>query len=128
MLVSIRSRDPRPIAHVAAIVVLADTLFTATAAIAQPITAFLLARTVGWPLTEGWLGWSLALYLFIGIFWLPVVWMQIRLRDLARAARDQSQPLPAAYHQIYRYWFACGLPAFIAILAIMWLMLTKPIL
>ncbi len=106
---------------------MADTLFTATAAIAQPITRFLLARTVGWPLTQGWLGWSLALYLFIGIFWLPVVWMQIRLRHLARAARDQGQPLPAAYDHIYRCWFACGFPAFFAILAILRLMLTRPI-
>ena len=112
----------------ASIVVLADTLFTATAAVLQPITGFLLARETGWPLTEGWVLLSLALYVFTGMIWLPVVWMQLRMRDLAAAARDAGQPLPAAYHRLYRWWFAFGFPAFAAVLAIVWLMLTKPVL
>ncbi|KIC22637.1 DUF2269 family protein [Leisingera sp. ANG-Vp] len=127
MVVSNRSGDPRLIAHVASIVVLADTLFTATAAVLQPITGFLLARETGWPLTEGWVLLSLGLYVFTGMFWLPVVWMQLRMRDLAAAARDAGQPLPAAYRRLYRWWFAFGFPAFAAVLAIVWLMLTKPV-
>lgn len=126
MVISNRTRDPVLIAHVAGIVVLADTVFTATAAVAQPITGYLLARSVGWPLTEGWVAASLGLYVFVGLFWLPVVWMQVRMRDLARAARDAGRPLPAAYHRLYRLWFAFGFPAFAAVLAIVWLMLTKP--
>ncbi|WP_323036412.1 DUF2269 domain-containing protein [Pararhodobacter sp.] len=128
MVISNHSRDPRLIAHVAGIVVLADTLFTATAAIAQPITGYLLAREAGWPLLSGWVAWSLVLYVVIGLFWLPVVWMQIRLRNLATAARDAGAPLPDSYHRLYRWWFAFGFPAFAAILAILWLMLTKPLL
>lgn len=126
MVMSNRSRDPALIAHVAGIVVLADTVFTATAAVAQPVTGYLLARSAGWPLLEGWVAWSLLLYVFVGVFWLPVVWIQIRLRDLARAARDAGGPLPDRYHRLYRIWFACGFPAFFAVLAIVWLMLTKP--
>ncbi len=126
MVVSNRSRDPALVAHVAGIVVLADTIFTATAAIVQPITGVLLARAVGWPLLEGWVAVSLVLYVFVGMFWLPVVWMQMRMRDMARAARDAGQPLPGAYHRLYRWWFAFGCPAFGAVLAIIWLMLTKP--
>lgn len=126
MVISNRSGDPRLIAHVAGIVVLADTVFTATAAIIQPITGYLLAREVGWPLLSGWVALSLALYVFVGLFWLPVVWMQIRLRDMARLAAAQGEPLPAAYHRLYRWWFAFGFPAFIAVLAIIWLMLTEP--
>lgn len=128
MVISNRSRDPALIAHVAGIVVLADTVFTATAALVQPVTGWLLARAVGWPLTEGWIVWALGLYVFVGAFWLPVVWMQIRLRDLARAARDAGTPLPDAYHRLYRMWFACGFPAFAAVLAILWLMITRPAL
>lgn len=126
MVISNRSGDPRLIAHVAGIVVLADTVFTATAAILQPITGYLLARETGWPLLSGWVALSLALYVFVGLFWLPVVWMQIRLRDMARLAAAQGGPLPEAYHRLYRWWFAFGFPAFAAVLAILSLMLAKP--
>ena len=126
MVMSNRSKDPRLIAHVAGIVVLADTVFTATAAIAQPVTGYLLTREVGWPLLEGWVLVSLCLYVFVGLFWLPVVWIQIRMRRLALAAAEAGTALPEAYHRLYRVWFAFGFPAFFAVLAIIWLMLTKP--
>ncbi|WP_425072196.1 DUF2269 family protein [Sagittula sp. S175] len=126
MLMAHLSRDARIIAHTAGTVVLADTLFTATAVIAQPVTGYLLAREIGWPLTEGWLALSLVLYVLTGLFWLPVVWIQIRLRDLARAARDSGQPLPERYFRLFRIWFICGFPAFFAVAAILWLMLTRP--
>lgn len=126
MVISNRTRDPRLVAHVAGIVVLADTVFTATAVVLQPVTGYLLARQVGWPVLQGWVGWSLALYVLVGLFWLPVVWMQVRMRDLAVQARDAGRPLPDAYHRLYRWWFAFGFPAFAAVLAIVWLMLTRP--
>lgn len=128
MVISNRSGDPRLIAHVAGIVVLADTVFTATAAVIQPITGYLLAREVGWPIFDGWVATSLMLYLVVGAFWLPVVWMQWRMRNLAILARDANQPLPPAYHRLYRWWFAFGFPAFAAVMAIVWLMLTKPVI
>lgn len=127
MLMSHLSGDPRLIAHVASIVILADTVFTASAAIFQPITGFFLAREVGWPIFSGWVGVSLALYVVVGAFWLPVVWMQIRMRDLAAEARDTGTELPDDYHRLFRWWFAFGFPAFGAVLAIVWLMLTKPV-
>jgi uncharacterized membrane protein len=126
MVISNRSQNPALVAHVSGIVVLADTVFTATAALIQPVTGFLLARQVGWPLLEGWVALSLGLYVFVGIFWLPVVWMQIRMRDLAQLANKEGQPLPEDYHRLYRLWFAFGFPAFAAVLAIIWLMVTKP--
>ena len=126
LVVSHRSKDARLVAHVSGIVVLADTVFTASAAIFQPVTGYLLARQVGWPILQGWLGGALALYVFVGAFWLPVVWMQIRMRDLAVAARDAGAPLPPAYYTLYRWWFAFGFPAFGGVLVILWLMVTKP--
>ena len=128
MVLSHRSSDPALIAHVAGIVVIADTVFTATAAVLQPLTGVALARLAGLPLLEGWVGLSLSLYVVAGAFWLPVVAIQIRMRDHARAARDTSAPLPEAYHRLYRVWFAFGFPAFLAMLGIVWLMLTKPAL
>ncbi|THK34993.1 DUF2269 domain-containing protein [Ensifer sp. MPMI2T] len=126
MVMAERTRDPRIIAQVAGIVVVADTVFTATAVLLQPLTGYGLAYAIGWPLTEGWIVLSLALYVLAGLFWLPVVWIQIRLRDLAKQAVAAEAPLPPAFDRLYRIWFACGFPAFAAVIAIFWLMLTKP--
>jgi uncharacterized membrane protein len=126
MLMANRTRDPSIIAHTAHIVVVADTLFTATAVVAQPITGILLARSAGWSLGEGWIVVSLVLYVVIGLFWLPVVWIQIRLRNLAQTARDSNAALSDTYDRYFRIWFLCGVPAFILILIIVWLMLARP--
>jgi uncharacterized membrane protein len=126
MLMAHRSGDVRLVAGVARIVVLADYVFTATAVVAQPVTGVLLARWVGYSLTEGWIAVSIALYLITGAFWLPVVWMQSRMRDLAAAAASAGNPLPEEYHKLFRRWFAFGFPAFTAVLAIFWLMIARP--
>lgn len=126
MLMAHRSDDARIVAHVAGIVVIADTLFTASAVILQPITGAALARIAGWPLFEGWIALSLLLYILTGLFWLPVVWMQWRMRTLARAAAATGSRLPAEYHRLFRLWLACGFPAFAAVIGIVWLMVAKP--
>lgn len=126
MLMAHRSGDAKIIAHTAKTVVLADFLFTTTAVIAQPITGALLAREIGWSLSEGWIALSLALYVVTGVFWLPVVWIQMQMRDLAITAAHDRAPLPERYHRLFRIWFICGFPAFAAVLAILWLMITRP--
>lgn len=126
MLAAHLRRDAALVAGVARLVVIADALFTATAVVAQPVTGVLLARETGLPLTERWIVAALALYLTAGVFWLPVVWMQARMARLAREAAAAGSPLPAAYHRLFRWWFACGFPGFGAVLAIVWLMIAKP--
>lgn len=126
MLLAHRTGDVAVIAGVARIVVIADYVFTATAVIAQPVTGVLLARAVGYELGEGWIVASIALYLFTGAFWLPVVWMQSRMRTLARNAAASGMPLPDQYHRLFRWWFAFGFPAFAAVLLIFWLMIARP--
>ena len=126
MMMAHRTRDPALIAGTARIVVVADMVFTATAAIAQPLTGWLLARQTGWDLTEGWLLASLALYVLTGACWLPVLRIQITLRDLAAEAARNGAALPARYHRLTRLWFALGIPAFAAVLAILWLMIARP--
>lgn len=126
MLMAHWTKDVKVIAHTASIVVVADTIFTATAAILQPVTGVLLAWRSGWELSEGWIVASLFLYVFIGLFWLPVVWIQIQLRNLARIAWEEGTVLPSRYFRLFRIWFVSGFPAFIAILTIVWLMLAKP--
>jgi uncharacterized membrane protein len=117
--------NPAVVAGVARIVVRADFLFTASAVLAQPITGVLLARNLGYPLSETWIVLSVALYVFTGAFWLPVVWMQMRMRDLAEAAVRNKAPLPPAYYRLFWCWFAFGFPAFAAVLAIFWLMIAR---
>ncbi len=126
MLVAHITGRATTIAAVARIVVLADFVFTATAVIAQPITGILLAWNVGYPLTEGWIVLSIGLYLVTGAFWLPVVWMQMQIRDIALRAAEENAPLPPRYHRLFWTWFAFGFPAFAAVLAILWLMIAKP--
>ena len=126
MLMAWRTRDVALIAHTAGIVVVADFIFTTTAVVAQPVTGWLLAREVGWSLSEPWLVLSLLLYAVTGAFWLPVVFIQIRLRDLARKALAEGQALPRRAHRLFAIWFACGFPAFVAVLSILWLMLARP--
>jgi uncharacterized membrane protein len=126
MLLGHRSGQPALIAAIARIVVVADFLFTATAVAAQPVTGALLAWHMGFSLTESWIAASIGLYLLTGAFWLPVVWMQMRMRDLAAAASQAHGQLPAEYHRLFRLWFAFGFPAFGAVLAIFWLMMAKP--
>jgi len=126
MFMANRTGDSAVIAATARIVVIADFLFTATAVVAQPVTGVLLARSVGYPLTEGWIVMSILLYLVTGMFWLPVVWMQARMRNLARVAAETGSMLPDEYHRLFRSWFAFGFPAFAAVLAIFWLMIARP--
>ncbi|MDB5376886.1 MAG: hypothetical protein JWR00_1332 [Rubritepida sp.] len=126
MLMAHLSRDAVFVARTAGVVVLADFLFTAMAILAQPVTGFLLMREMWIPADEGWIVASLSLYVVAGIFWLPVVWMQMCMRDLARQAAAEGAPLPAAYHRLFRWWLAFGFPGFGSVLAIVWLMIAKP--
>jgi uncharacterized membrane protein len=121
-----RAGDPRSLAATLRIVVIADYVFTATATLAQPVTGLLLADLGGYPLDQTWLFASIGLYLVVGMCWLPVLVLQIRMRDLAVAAASAKQPLPPAYHRLRRAWFWLGWPAFLALMGIFWLMLAKP--
>ena len=126
MLMAHRTGNPGVIAGVARIVVIADFVFTATAVVVQPLTGLALVHVSGYSLGEGWIVLSILLYLFTGVFWLPVVFFQIRMRDLAAAASRAGEELPRLYHRLFWTWFAFGFPAFAAVLAIFWLMITRP--
>ncbi|MBB3234801.1 DUF2269 family protein [Phyllobacterium endophyticum] len=128
LLVAHRTGNSASVAAVARIVVIADFVFTATAVVVQPITGIALAWNAGYSLSEGWILLSIALYLVTGAFWLPVVWMQMEMRNLAIIAAKDNRPLPPRYHRLFRLWFAFGFPAFGAVLAIFWLMITRPAL
>jgi uncharacterized membrane protein len=126
MLMAHRSRDPAFIARTAATVVIADMLFTATAVTLQPISGGILMLLSSTAFAERWLASSLALYVVAGLFWVPVIFMQIEMRELARAAAAQSAPLPPRYFALFRRWFLFGIPGFGSVMIILWLMIAKP--
>ncbi len=121
-----RSGDVAAIAHTARTVVIADAVFTATAVLVQPLTGALLVMLHGYPWSQMWIVLSLGLYVVAGLCWLPVVWVQIRLRKISAETARRGDPLPASYHRLFRIWFVLGWPAFLAVLAILWLMIAKP--
>ena len=126
MLMAHRSGDPAFIARTAATVVIADMLFTLTAVLLQPVTGGLLMALSATTLAERWLVMSLGLYAVAGLFWIPVVFMQIEMRNLARVALAQRQPLPPRYFALFRRWFGFGIPGFGSVMLILWLMVAKP--
>lgn len=107
-------------------VVLADWLFTTPTVIIQPLTGIWMLHMTGIPLTTPWVAMSLALYLLAGLCWLPVVWLQIRMRTLANQAVANQTALSARYWHYTRLWFWLGVPAFIAMLLIVFIMVVKP--
>lgn len=121
-----RTGDPRVIAAVGRSTVMADWIFTTPAVVLQPLTGFALAWSSGWSFTEGWILAALALYALAGACWLPVVWLQMRMRSLAQAADKTGTDLPRAYRRYARFWFWLGWPAFIAMLLILHLMIARP--
>ena len=126
LLLASLSREPAVVARVARWVVWADWLFTATTVVLQPLTGWLMVRAVGMDWSATWLRASIVLYAVAVACWLPVVWLQMRMRDVATAAAGAGQPLPAAYHSYFTTWVALGIPAFFAFLAIFYLMTVKP--
>jgi uncharacterized membrane protein len=127
MFMANRTGHAGVIAIVARFVVIADLIFTATAVVVQPISGVALAWAIGLsPLDEPWIVLSLLLYVLVGLCWLPVVFIQMRMRNLANDAAINSKPLPDAYRRLSRIWFWLGWPAFAGVIAIFALMVWQP--
>ena len=121
-----RSRDVAAIAAVTRRVVHADWLFTTPTAILQPVTGAWLVHLAGFAWTSPWLLWSILLYGLAGACWLPVVWIQIRMARMAESAASSHAVLPPLFWRYHAAWTALGWPAFIAFIAIFFLMVVKP--
>ncbi|MFZ2725049.1 MAG: DUF2269 domain-containing protein [Methylococcaceae bacterium] len=103
-------------------VVLADLWFTTPTVIIQPVTGFLLAQQLSLPLSASWLNWSLILYVITGLCWLPVLILQVRMRDIANLALMNNQLLPSIYRHYTKVWLILGVPAFFGMIIITTLM------
>jgi uncharacterized membrane protein len=120
------SQELSAIAFASRQVVIADWLFTTPAVIIQPLTGFIMMVMQHYPVSSLWISLSILLYILTGACWIPVVWLQIRIRDITKHAVDNNQPLPRLYYTYMKYWFCLGWPAFLSILIIFYLMVMKP--
>lgn len=107
--------------------VLADMVFTLPAVIVQPATGAWLVWQGGYAWADLWLVATYGFYIVAGACWLPVVWIQIRLKQMLVTAAETQTELPVLYHRLFKIWFILGWPAFIALVAIFFLMVVKPV-
>ncbi|MYM91092.1 DUF2269 family protein [Rugamonas sp. FT82W] len=121
-----RSGNVQAMAVVTRLVAKADWWFTTPAVIIQPLSGLWMVHLAGFPLTATWIVWSMALYLLAGACWLPVVWLQLRMRDMAVHAARSGETLPARYWRYEKIWTVLGFPAFAGLLVVYWLMVHKP--
>ena len=127
MFVANRSGDVRAIAVVTRHVVIADWIFTATTVVFQPLSGWMMMELAGIPLLTKWIWMSFALYLVAGLCWLPVVWIQAQMRNMAIETAVTGAPmLPARYWRYERAWVVLGIPAFTALVIVFYLMIAKP--
>jgi len=127
MFAANRSGNVQAISVVTRWVARADWWFTTPSVIIQPLSGFWMIHLAGYPLTSFWIMWSLALYALAGACWLPVVWLQLKMRDMAVHAAAAGEALPARYWRYEKWWTALGFPAFGGLLVVYWLMVNKPV-
>ena len=107
--------------------VLADCIFTFPAVIIQPLSGFALIYMAGFDWSAYWLRTTYIIYIVAGMCWLPVVWIQIQLKKMCIDAAEHSVELPDNYHRLFRLWFLLGLPAFLGLIVVFYLMVAKPV-
>ncbi len=108
-------------------VVIADYIFTTPTIIMQPLTGLWMVNMAQIPLTTPWIAISFGLYVFAGLCWLPVVYLQIKMQKMAELAVTDQAELPDKYWKYAKLWFWLGVPAFVAIMLVIFLMVFKRI-
>ena len=106
-------------------VVFADWIFTSPTVILQPLTGIWMAHIIGLPLTTDWLMISIILYFIAGVCWVPVVVLQIKMQKMSEQAVTNQTDLPTQYWLYAKTWFCLGVPAFLAMVLVVLIMVFK---
>ena len=107
--------------------VFADYLFTLPAGIIQPVSGIALIYIAGFDWMSPWLIWTYVIYIIAGLCWLPVVWIQIQLKNMCKEACECGADLPDRYNRLFKIWFLLGWPAFLGLIVVFYLMMAKPV-
>jgi len=126
MFMANRRKDIAGIYFATRHVVIADWIFTTPSVIVQLATGLWMLHLSGYSLSDAWVRWGLILYFLAGVCWVPVVWMQIKMRDMAKRALADNSDLPALYWKMDKWWIMLGCVAFPAIIVVFFLMVFKP--
>ena len=122
MFMAYRSGNMQVMAETNRIVVIADFIFTTPTVIVQLVTGLYLLNYLGLEWTSPWSLSVLSLYAFVGVCWLPVVWLQIWLRN-----RAQQLDYPdAQYRYRMKIWTILGVMAFPVVIVLYAFMVYKP--
>jgi uncharacterized membrane protein len=124
MLLAYLSKNITTLQNTTKHVVMADWIFTTPSVIIQPITGIWLMWVLHYPFNTLWFALVITLYALAGLCWIPVVFIQYRLRNIVAKLNSQDN-LPSQYHYLMKWWIALGIPAFLSILVIFWLMTAK---
>ena len=106
--------------------VLADAVFTAPAVVVQAVTGAMLMHLAGWSWFSPWSITAVGLFGLVGVCWLPVLWIQWRMKKLADNA-SAIDTLPQAFTSLFRAWILLGIPALAAMLTLLFMMVAKPL-
>jgi len=120
MLKAYLSRNDQAMKITTSTVVMADWVFTTPAVVVQLVTGLWLTSKMNIPYDSSWFIAVISLYVLVGLCWIPVVWIQIRIRNLIVSGSARNE-----YQQLMRAWIALGVPAFSAVLVIFYLMVSK---
>jgi len=115
-----------PLRSTLKLTVLADACLTAPAVAFQAVSGLVLMNAQAWPIVSAWSIAVWSLFFLAGACWLPVLVIQAKLARASRQAASTAA-LPADFHRLFLWWFALGVIAFAAVLAIYWLMVAKPL-
>lgn len=101
-------------------VVKADWIFTTPAVVIQLATGLWLTEKLNIAFDSSWFIAVISLYAIVGVCWIPVVGIQIRIRNLIAAGQGRE-----SYEKLMRHWVALGVPAFASVIGIFFLMVSK---
>ena len=121
MLRAYLGNDLAAFRETAATVVLADAWFTTPAVVIQFVTGLWLTARLGIPWTSRWFVAVIVLFVAVGMCWIPVVAIQVRVRDLLLHGGSHE-----SCRSMMRWWIILGIPAFTAVIALFALMVYRP--
>lgn len=101
-------------------VVMADWLFTTPAVVIQLLSGLWLTDKLGIAFDSVWFVTVISLFVFVGACWIPVVRIQLRIRDLIAAGAGRE-----SYRKLMRTWIVLGVLAFSSVIILFYLMVSK---